>query len=119
MNKLKLLYYRFFNKKKYHNHLILKWIENAKEYYLKFEYCPGMCLALFNTIPKYFREDWNKIKSYNCEKIKHFIPEYHPEFFITKGIKCNGYEEGYWWKLNDKESRIKAFDKLIEIYKCA
>lgn len=120
MNKLKLFYYCFFNKKKYHNYLILKWIKDAKECYLKEDWCVGMCYAFIKTIPKYFKKKFCN----NCysERIKNFIPEYYPEFFGTKEIEYddeldNAIEEGYWWKHYDEESRIKAFDKLIEIYK--
>lgn len=37
------------------------------------------------------------------------IPEFNYKFLGGK----NGY---YWWDIEDSKSRLKAFDKLIEIY---
>lgn len=48
------------------------------------------------------------------------IPEFDPYILNGKSslFKDNrDYYKHYWWELSDKESRIKAFDKLIEIYR--
>lgn len=45
------------------------------------------------------------------EKISDIIPEFKPETFNAD--KPYHYP---WWSTSDRESRIKAFDKLIEIY---
>lgn len=58
----------------------------------------------------FMRVDYDK---YGCyEKIREIIPEFIPETFNVRPAKgCYG-----WWLPSDRESRIKAFDKLIEIY---
>lgn len=43
--------------------------------------------------------------------IEKVIPEFNPDFFETVPNKQN-----YWWNIFDQESRIKAFDILINIY---
>lgn len=44
--------------------------------------------------------------------IKYIIPEFIPETFgLNVDHNC------LWWDAKDIDSRIKAFDKLIEIYK--
>jgi hypothetical protein len=57
--------------------------------------------------------------------IPSLIPEFNFDFLDgNRNIKAyESYERGdlplrdiYWWERNDKESRIKAFDKLIGIY---
>lgn len=48
------------------------------------------------------------------------IPEFDPYILNGKSSLFNDnrdYYKHYWWELSDKESRIKAFDKLIEIYR--
>ena len=45
-------------------------------------------------------------------KIKDIIPEFIPETF---GVNIE--YDFYWWNVEDVDSRINAFDKLIEIYK--
>lgn len=119
LKKIKSLYWYFFNKKKYRNYIILNWIKKTKEYYCN-EHMPGMCYSFANTLPKYLKKEWNLTEP-SYKKIKHFIPEYYPEFFETHEIEYdeelnNSAEEGYWWHIPDREPRIKAFDKLIEIY---
>lgn len=58
----------------------------------------------------FMKVDYDK---YGCyEKIREIIPEFIPETFNVRPAKgCYG-----WWLPSDRESRIKAFDKLIEIY---
>lgn len=46
------------------------------------------------------------------EKIKRIIPEFKPETFNV----FQSYPYTPWWDTRDRESRIKAFNKLIEIY---
>lgn len=53
--------------------------------------------------------------SFLCpDMIAQRIPEFKPSTF---GIpdETQTYS-GVWWDISDRESRIKAFDKLIEIY---
>lgn len=46
------------------------------------------------------------------EDIVNEIPEFKPSTF---GLHV-GDIKGCWWEASYRESRIKAFDKLIEIY---
>lgn len=81
---------------------ILKDIKKAKSIYLSGR-THGMCNSFFHV-------DFMKYTYYPL--IRQRIPEFIPETFkIGQG---NGYT--YWWDLDDRDSRIKAFDKLIEIY---
>lgn len=59
------------------------------------------------------------------EWIPALIPEFNFDFLDgNRNTKAyESYERGdlplrdiYWWEMDDKESRIKAFDKLIGIY---
>jgi hypothetical protein len=46
------------------------------------------------------------------EDIVKRIPEFTPPTFGLPFIGINGV----WWSLEDRQSRIKAFNELIEIY---
>jgi hypothetical protein len=50
--------------------------------------------------------------SYCYRNIVDKIPEFKPENFDY----IHRSPDGAWWAMSDRESRIKAFDKLIEIY---
>ena len=63
-----------------------------------------MCFA-FHITDKHI----NECCSYNY--IQKIIPEFNPIYLDAP------YQYGYWWALGDIESRIKAFDKLIQLYK--
>lgn len=83
---------------------ILKDIKKAKQIFLKGE-ASFMCYC--------FRKV-NPIKYYTIIDISEIIPEFRPVTFINN-VDPNKYN-GAWWPVTDRESRIKAFDKLIEIY---
>lgn len=53
----------------------------------------------------------NYSKYRNYDMIRKRIPEFNREFCEAKFFKGS-----VWWDRGDKEPRIKAFDKLIEIY---
>ena len=79
---------------------ILKIIKKAKQAYLDGK-CLFMCPCFSRVAPFDFYNDIVKV-----------IPEYKPSTF---GLDREGVG-GAWWPVTDKESRIKAFNKLIEIY---
>ena len=82
---------------------ILKDIKKAKQIFLNGE--ESMCFCFQKVNPK---------KYYTINNIRKIIPEFKPTTFIN-----NFYPDKYfgpWWPVTDRESRIKAFDKLIEIY---
>lgn len=88
---------------------ILKCIKKAKnnyinEYYINFPVnSKGLCY--------YLSKEFNSsMMSYG--ELKKIIPVFTPEFFNIKNcnILC------YWWDRHDKQSRINAFNKLIDYY---
>ena len=79
-------------------------IKEAKEIFLKRKDI-GMCYALTLAY-------WNNHKSM-YPKLSENLPEFNRKFLNPESNSDNPF----WWNRNDKESRIKAFDKLIEIYK--
>jgi hypothetical protein len=80
---------------------ILKDIKKAKQYYLE-----GLADCMCYCFEKVDRD-----KYYCCSCIRKIIPEYNP-----KTLGSNIIVNALWWPITDRESRIKAFDKLIEIY---
>ena len=81
---------------------ILKDIKKAKQYYTD-------CVEVF--MCHCFRRV-NFDKYYNYESIHKLIPEFNREYLGSSIDK----KYAIWWLTRDRESRIKAFDKLIEIY---
>lgn len=81
---------------------ILKDIKKAKDIYIRHE-SDYMCFCFFNVDSEKY---WNPVK------IRERIPEFNREFLGAK----MPYGNGIWWEDDDRNSRIKAFDKLIEIY---
>lgn len=90
--------------------LCLTIIIDAKNYYIRHSYC-GMCHAFIKTL---FLNYYKHIKRTNCEDwIKNNIPEFNSKYLTGLNIS----HDRYWWNSNDSVSRIKAFDKLINLYK--
>lgn len=81
---------------------ILKDIKKAKGIYLMHE-SDYMCFCFFYVDSEKY---WNPVE------IQERIPEFNREFLGAK----TSYGRGAWWEVEDRKSRIKAFDKLIEIY---
>lgn len=80
----------------------LKDIKKAKDIYVSGSTI-GMCQSF----------SWvNNIAYGNYAKIRERIPEFKPETFNVDPELL----DDFWWRLSDRDSRIKAFDKLIEIY---
>lgn len=85
--------------KEYRRRRILRDIKKAKRYFEEWK-VSYMCLSFMKVGTKY------------CNKpIDSIIPEFNRDFLNAK------YEGFYiWWDSDDRDSRIKAFDKLIEVY---
>ena len=81
---------------------ILTDIKKAKDIYVR-----GMSIGMCHS---FYILNNKRYTSYN--KIRRRIPEFKPETFNVNPKEW----ELYWWKISDSDSRIKAFDKLIEIY---
>lgn len=58
----------------------------------------------------FFRVDWKRYTTTSC--IEAIIPEFNRE--TLEGDKSR--TGAAWWHIADREARLKAFDKLIEIY---
>ena len=81
---------------------ILKDIKKAKVLNLRHR-SDYMCHCFFRV---------NSIKYWDSDKIQKRIPEFNREFLKAKlSCRCRA-----WWDTDDRNSRIEAFDKLIEIY---
>lgn len=89
------------------NFQILRILIRAKRTY-KNKKCigAGMCIHIAQAIYHLHK----KIVFY-CDLIL-FIPEFN-HIYLNNGKTLHS---GYWWHIDDKKSRIKAFNKLIRIY---
>ena len=80
----------------------LEIIKSAKQAFLNGS-SPFMCNCFYIVEPTFQYCYYNIIDK---------IPEFKPSTF---GLHV-GDVKGGWWVLSDRQSRINAFDKLIEIY---
>lgn len=82
------------------------YIRDFKERIITDSFPLGMCFFIGKELSKH------SVYDCNYDDIIKFIPEFNPEF-------CEGNinKTWYWWHINDTESRIRAFDKLINLYK--
>lgn len=118
--------------------LILTWIIKAKEVHMNGAFIPGMCKAfkkVFLKYPHLQRELIHTLKNhypnigntegYNPEWLYLLIPEFNFDFLLGdkttdayKGLQGGDItiKDIYWWDIDDKGSRIRAFDKLIKVY---
>ena len=81
----------------------LKDIKKAKDIYV-IGMAVGMCQSFYYV-------NYDRYTTY--AKIRERIPEFKPETFNVDPELL----EDFWWRISDRDSRIKAFDKLIEIYR--
>ena len=103
--------------------LILELLVKAKKLYLENQGKAGMCwcIKVIANEGKSREEQSNK-GQVPYTSIKAQIPEFNPfylksykaEFFAINQHLAVGLE--FWWEIDDVESRIKAFDTLIELY---
>jgi hypothetical protein len=86
---------------------ILLYAKRLYMFHIKDSYMedPGMCYCIYKAILYYT----NTRVSYS--DLTYYIPEFNAKF-----LNGNPFQV-YWWPITDTESRIKAFDKLIKIYK--
>lgn len=80
---------------------ILKDIEKAKQLFVD-KRSNFMCICFMSANLERYRD---------INRIRDWIPEFNRKFCGAKGDWGGG-----WWPAFDRESRIKAFDKLIKIY---
>lgn len=79
-------------------------LKQAKEIFLERKNI-GMCYAITLVHWKYHKSMYPRFSEN--------LPEFNREFLNPNSNPDNPY----WWDRNDVESRITAFDRLIEIYK--
>ena len=100
---------------------ILELLQKAKELYFENRGKAGMCWCI-----KVIANE-NKSRQEQSDKgmvpytsIVAQIPEFNPDFFNAKPRRkwVKGINIGleFWWDINESESRINAFDKLIKVY---
>lgn len=102
---------------------VLELLNRSKALYLENQGKVGMCWCI-----KVVANE-NKSREEQCDKghipyasIKAQIPEFNPfylksykvQYFAINQQLSVGLE--FWWDIKDSESRINAFDTLIELY---
>lgn len=87
--------------------LIVDVLKEAKQFLIKSDKYIGMCECI-SCVCKL-----NSIKYTTLHCIKQNIPEFN-SIYLTGRDTPVFY---FWWALCDKQSRIEAFDKLINLYK--
>lgn len=102
--------------------LISELLTEAKNLYLKNIGKAGMCwcIKVIANQNKTQKEQSDKGQIPYSDIVKQ-IPEFNPNFFNIplkylwkQNLSYAGLD--FWWDINDSESRIKAFDKLIGLY---
>lgn len=84
------------------NKEILDVLIRARKNYNSTKY-PGMCYHIALCLP---------VSSYGF--IIDYIPEFNRKFLVSKEMLR--VRSMYWWDIDDYQSRLDAFDKLIDIY---
>ena len=86
---------------------ILEILKYAKDCYVKLTPYDhkGMCICVYFALLYKYGMD------FSYPDIDNLIPEFNPDFLDGKINAQN-----YWWNIFDKESRIAAFDTLINTY---
>lgn len=99
------------------NELILKWLQDALIYYKNHYSTIGLCCALHYTLPT-SEEYRNLCYAYTgCTRLRgNDIIKIIPEFKSTYFGLNDKPENEYWWDEDDRESRIDALNKLIDLY---
>lgn len=64
----------------------------------------GMCVCIKKAIDRNI--------DVSNELVNKNIPEFNPKF-----LEGTTPDKPFWWPVSEHEARIKAFDKLIELYK--
>ena len=88
------------------------------EDFLWFGMCYFLDTAFFEKHKSFLTRKFSK-SIYSYSFLVELIPEFTPQYFNSHGIQTNRNIgiEGNWWNKSDIESRIKAFDLLLDLYK--
>jgi hypothetical protein len=103
---IKILFNRKYVAKSSNPKLALAILREAKDLFIEDsdKYYSGMCVYIGKACDKIS----NKYQI-NIPSIKYLIPEFNRDF-LDGGVGL------YWWPLEDRKSRLRAFNKLIAIY---
>ena len=103
---------------------ILELLVKAKKLYLENQGKVGMCWCIKVVANEgKSREEQRDKGQVPYASIRAQIPEFNPFYLDAPEVQCKilghpflevGLE--FWWEVTDVESRIKAFDTLIELY---
>lgn len=97
---------------------LLKIITDAKKIYWEDKCTIGICSAIRLSIIQQNTIVNNVYLTYYVEKhIKKTVHKPPKHYYPLKARHISPYYEGYWWKLDDVESRLKRFDEYIEYFK--
>lgn len=92
---------------------IVEVLEKSKDRIMSRGY-HGLCLAISETLIDKGLVTERMRHIYRCETVQEFIPEFAPSFF---GVNITGDYRGlFWWDKSNKEVRLAALNKLIELY---
>lgn len=92
---------------------IVEVLEESKDRIMSRGY-HGLCFAISETLVDKGLVTERVRHTYRCETVQEFIPEFTPSFF---GVNITGDYRGlFWWDKSDKEARLAALNKLIELY---
>lgn len=93
---------------------IVEVLEESKDRIMSRRGCSGLCFAISETLIDKGLVTERVRHTYRCETVQEFIPEFVPSFF---GVNVTGDYRGlFWWDKSDKEARLAALNKLIELY---
>lgn len=82
-------------------------IDKAQDYFISGK-SSAMCFAFYGIL----RDDYEIYSLEKREEIIKQIDKFNSEWLVGK--KIPKYE--FWWEVDDIQSRINAFDKLLEYY---
>lgn len=94
---------------------LLEIITDAKKFYCN-RASLGICAAIHLSIVqstgigRFYIDNID----YHLKKTVHKPPKH---YYPLKARHIDPYWSGYWWKLDDVESRLKRFDEYIEYFK--
>lgn len=89
---------------------IVEVLEESKDRIMSRRGCSGLCFAISETLIDKGLVTERVRHTYRCETVQEFAPS----FF---GVNVTGDYRGlFWWDKSDKEARLAALNKLIELY---
>lgn len=91
---------------------ILEILKRAKVFYEDYSKTSTGALGMCNAIDRVMSEEDKLLHNIYHNDESKWIPEFNKKFLGGTGSK----KAWYWWPSYDSESRLEAFDKLINLY---